>query len=189
MRGVRRTQISTVTSLIITKTKLTGVSVAELERFAVRARRSTKLRGEVAVLITTNEEIRELNRSFRRKDKPTDVLSFPSDARGMAGDIAISAEIAAENGEAMGHGLATELKILILHGMLHLGGYDHESDTGEMAEFEAKLREKLELPHGLIERASGGRTAAGSLPRRAAGRLVAAKVVKKSRTATARGRA
>ena len=93
-----------------------------------------------------------LNRRFRNKNQATDVLSFPSQAPGVAGDIAISLEIAAANAAELGHDLATEVKILILHGMLHLAGYDHEIDDGEMQTREAELRKKCKLPVGLIER-------------------------------------
>jgi len=96
--------------------------------------------------------MRSLNRRFRGKNKATDVLSFPSQAPGVAGDIAISLEIAARNADALGHDLGTEVKILILHGMLHLAGYDHEIDDGEMQAREASLRRKFKLPVGLIER-------------------------------------
>lgn len=99
--------------------------------------------------------MRTLNRTFRKINKPTDVLSFPSVTPGVAGDIAISLEIAAENAAELGHPLATEVKVLILHGMLHLAGYDHEIDDGEMHEREAALRKKLKLPVGLIERIHG----------------------------------
>jgi probable rRNA maturation factor len=93
-----------------------------------------------------------LNRRFRGKNKATDVLSFPSQTPGVAGDIAISLEIASANAAELGHDLATEVKILILHGMLHLAGYDHEIDDGEMLAREAGLRQELKLPVGLIER-------------------------------------
>lgn len=93
-----------------------------------------------------------LNRRFRKKNRATDVLSFRSQAPGVAGDIAISLEIAAANAAELGHDLATEVKILILHGMLHLAGFDHEIDDGEMLAREASLRKKLKLPVGLIER-------------------------------------
>jgi probable rRNA maturation factor len=126
--------------------------MASLERFASSAQRAVRLRGEIAILITSSASIRLLNRDFRGKDKPTDVLSFPSAAKGLAGDIAISAQIAKKQAKALGHTLATELKVLILHGMIHLAGHDHESDDGEMAALEAKLRAKLKLPQGLIER-------------------------------------
>jgi len=93
--------------------------------------------------------VQELNRRFRRKNKPKDVLSFP---REQGGDIAISAEIALENARRYGHSAAEEIKILVLHGMLHLSGYDHESDNGRIAAREARLRAQLRLPDSLIER-------------------------------------
>lgn len=124
-------------------------------RFASRAKTAVRLRGEVAVLVTGNREIQKLNKDFRKKDEPTDVISFPSDVKGVAGDIAISADIANKNALALGHEAAAELKILILHGMLHLAGFDHEADAGEMARKEAKLRKQLGLPMGLIERVNG----------------------------------
>src|SRR3974390_3640302 len=93
-----------------------------------------------------------LNRRVRKKNRPTDVLTFPSASGGLAGDIAISLEIAAANATELGHPLATEVKVLILHGMLHLAGYDHEIDDGEMQAREAELRKKFNLPGGLIER-------------------------------------
>ena len=102
------------------------------------------------ILITSNQRLRDLNRRFRRKDRPTDVLSFPNPGGG--GDIAISAGIAAENAARYGHAPVEELKILILHGMLHLAGYDHERDNGEMAAREAALRRQLGLPNSLTER-------------------------------------
>lgn len=113
------------------------------------------MRGEVAVLVTGNREIKKLNKEFRRKDKPTDVISFPSETEGVAGDIAISADIAQQNAQILGHEVAAELKVLILHGMLHLAGFDHEVDDGQMARKEARLRKQLGLPVGLIERANG----------------------------------
>src|SRR5947209_7453242 len=109
-----------------------GVSRPELERFAARARRALGLRGEVNVLVARNAELRRLNREFRRKDKPTDVLSFPSAGKGFAGDIAISADIARANARRLGHSATRELQVLTLHGLLHLAGYDHEADSGEM---------------------------------------------------------
>lgn len=142
-----------VNSLIITDIRLNGISRTALAEFARQAARAAKLRGEFSVLLTSSDEVRRLNREFRRKDKPTDVLSFPSEADGLAGDIAICVEIAREQASQHGHSLATELRILILHGILHLAGHDHETDDGEMAALESKLRTKLGLSHGLIERA------------------------------------
>src|SRR2546423_4358072 len=125
------------------------IKTAELHRFLRRAQREIGLAGQVDVRITSNREMRRLNREFRGKDKPTDVLSFPADHNGkvkVADDIAISSEIAQENAKAIGHPVQTELKILLLHGLLHLAGHDHQSDKGEMSDLEQKLRAKLKLP-------------------------------------------
>lgn len=127
------------------------ISQRELTLFTSKARRAIGLAGELSVRITSVRELQELNRRFRRKNKPTDVLSFPSLVGG-GGDIAVAREIAASNAAALGHSLITELKILILHGLLHLAGFDHESDRGEMTAREAELRQELGLPFGLIER-------------------------------------
>ena len=85
---------------------------------------------------------------------------MPGLVSGLAGDIAISAEIAAQNARHLGHSAAQEIKILVLHGILHLAGYDHESDRGTMARKEVRLRKSLGLPSGLIER-SGLRASSG----------------------------
>jgi probable rRNA maturation factor len=79
----------------------------------------------------------------------------------MAGDIAISADMALKSGREFGHGQLTELKILILHGMLHLSGMDHETDDGQMARRERRLRRELGLPEGLIERTDEAKRARG----------------------------
>jgi probable rRNA maturation factor len=135
------------------------LSATTLERFVLRARRAIHLRSMVNVLVTNSSELRALNRRFRRVDKTTDVLSFPAPeverntARGVAGDVAISADIARENAARLGHSAADEVKILTLHGILHLAGFDHERDHGEMARRESRLRRQLKLEAGLIERA------------------------------------
>jgi probable rRNA maturation factor len=144
-------------ALVILQKRVVGLTQLALDRFVTRARRAAGVRAEVNVLVTSNDELQELNRRFRGKDQPTDVLSFPA-LPGLkpqyAGDIAISAEIAAHNARALGHTVAEEIKILVLHGMLHLRGYDHERDDGRMARREKKLRGDLRLPIGLIERAA-----------------------------------
>jgi probable rRNA maturation factor len=136
--------------VIILDKPLDDVNEGELARFAHRAQKLAGVSGEVAVLITDSRRVRTLNRRFRKKDKATDVLSFP---RETGGDIAISAQIAARNAMRYGHPTAQELKILVLHGLLHLAGYDHETDKGEMAAREAVLRKRLKLPASLIDRA------------------------------------
>lgn len=124
-----------------------------LEDFVREARRAAGLRGDVSVLITGNSKMRELNSRFRGKNSATDVLSFPAaQSNGFAGDVAISLDIATRNARALGHSVADEIRILILHGILHLAGYDHEKDRGKMEAKETALRRKLALPTGLIER-------------------------------------
>jgi probable rRNA maturation factor len=145
--------------MIVFETAVDNVSQKELQRFARRAQEMAGVSGEVDILIAGNRRLQELNRRFRRKDKPTDVLSFP---RPEGGDIAISADIALENAGRYGHGATEELKILVLHGMLHLAGYDHEADNGRMAKAEAQLRARLKLPASLIDRAGS----AGAMKRR-----------------------
>jgi probable rRNA maturation factor len=141
------------TMVILNKT-MPRLSQLSLERFLMRAKRAAGLRGEVNVLLTNSRELRALNARFRKKDRPTDVLSFPSAFQNgeSAGDIAISTEIAKENARRLRHRLADEVRILMLHGLLHLAGYDHESDSGAMDTKERRLRKKLGLPVGLIQR-------------------------------------
>jgi probable rRNA maturation factor len=142
--------------LVTLKRRMAGLSGAMLAGFVLRARRVVGLKGTVNVLVTGSSEMRVLNRRFGGKDKPTDVLSFPALARieggKFAGDVAVCADIAARNALRLGHSGVEEVKILTLHGVLHLAGYDHESDNGGMARKESKLRRELGLPTGLIER-------------------------------------
>lgn len=142
-----------------------------LTRFLRRAQNAVGLAGEVDVLLTSDEEIRRLNRTFRKKNKATDVLSFPAPEELFeehAGDLAISLDTAALQAESFGHSLNDEVKILLLHGLLHLAGMDHEVDSGEMAAREAELRAELKLPGSLIERVSAprARSKPGSATRR-----------------------
>ena len=102
-------------------------------------------------LITTDGRLRSLNLRFRNKDAATDVLTFPP-ANGGAGEIAISYDRAAEQAAGLGHTIDQELRILMLHGLLHLAGMDHETDGGEMARAETRWRKRLGLTRGLIER-------------------------------------
>jgi len=136
-------------------------------------------RGAVAIALVGDAHIRSLNRRYRRKDRTTDVLSFPADrparreaesapgAPRMAegrreaglGDIVIASGLARRQAKEAGHSAQTELRVLALHGLLHLLGYDHEAarDAGRMARMEARLRRKGGLHVGLIERASSRR--------------------------------
>jgi probable rRNA maturation factor len=109
----------------------------------------------IACLVTDDGELRRLNKKFRGKNAATDVLSFPSGGgNGIAGDLAISADRAKAQAAEHGHSIEDELRILILHGALHLAGMDHETDSGEMARAEVRWRKRLGLPGGLIGRAA-----------------------------------
>lgn len=154
--------------MIILRKPVAGVSESSLARFLGKASRAVNLKGSVHVLVTSNRELQALNRRFRGNDKPTDVLSFPpmaDFASGIAGDIAISAEIAAKNAKQLGHSTAAEIKTLALHGILHLAGYDHELDRGAMAKKEQRLRISLGLPVSLIERGAANKVRGARPPR------------------------
>jgi probable rRNA maturation factor len=136
------------------KYKLNAAAKRQLTRFA-RTLEARVAEGKgFECLIADDRELRRLNAAFLNHDYPTDVLSFPSsaDAR-MLGEIAISIERAAEQAEQFGHTLLEELQVLMLHGVLHLAGYDHETDGGAMAAAEQRWRSKFSLPQTLIERA------------------------------------
>jgi len=127
------------------------------------------VRGAVAIALVSDARIRALNRAYRGKDTATDVLSFPTDdepripgrrppaaGRRPVGDIAIATGVARRQARAEGHSYAMELKVLALHGLLHLLGYDHDDpgDAGRMARVERRLRARGGLSSGLIERTS-----------------------------------
>jgi probable rRNA maturation factor len=127
-----------------------------------------RARGDVAIALLSDARVRRLNQRYRRKDAPTDVLSFPADADDPSpgggrhvGDIVIATGVARRQARDAGHRYETELRVLALHGLLHLLGYDHHdaADGGRMARLEARLRRKGGLGAGLIERAGGGRSA------------------------------
>jgi len=115
---------------------------SDLVKRAARGRRIT-------CLITNDRELRRLNRTFRGKNYATDVLSFPTNG---GGEIAISLDRAMAQAREHGHAAADEVRILMLHGVLHLTGMDHETDSGQMARAEMRWRRRLGLPCGLIER-------------------------------------
>jgi probable rRNA maturation factor len=147
----------------------TALGKRDLNRFLACAAKALGLTGEFSVLLTGDERLRALNLQFRGKDKATDVLSFPSLPEaangGLGGDLAISLETALVQAAAYGHTLQMEVKILILHGLLHLAGYDHERDQGQMRRRETRLRKQFALPAGLVERS---KAADHPRPRRAA---------------------
>jgi probable rRNA maturation factor len=124
----------------------------EVWRFAARLRRSLAGGREFAVAIASDAVVRRANRLFRGVRATTDVLSFPDGGKGRLGDVLISAPRARRQGQALGHSTEDELKILLLHGVLHLLGQDHERDAGRMRRLEQRWRRKLGLSAGLIER-------------------------------------
>lgn len=137
---------------VLTRSGASPLSAAEVRRLIEGAGACVGAPGgEVGVLFTGDAEIRSLNRRFRGKDRPTDVLAFPDgalQAEGppMIGEIAISVPAARRNAVRAGHPPRREISCLLIHGFLHLMGYDHEVDGGEMASLEGEIRSVL-LPH------------------------------------------
>lgn len=108
-----------------------------------------------SVVVSEDSEVRAANRRFRAADRSTDVLSFPDGEDRYLGDILISARMAAAQAGERGHTVEQEIETLALHGLLHLAGFDHETDDGQMRAQEQLLRRRHGLPCGLIERADG----------------------------------
>jgi probable rRNA maturation factor len=139
-----------------------GVSRRDLRVFMKRLETEVAGGRAFCCLIAGDAQLQRLNREFRGKDYPTDVLSFPSqkhplpDGRGSVtcGEIAISYDAARRQSGEFGHSIDREIQILMLHGLLHLLGMDHETDRGRMLSVERKWRNRLGLPAGLIERVS-----------------------------------
>lgn len=143
--------------LLIFAVATPGVDRRALREFAQRLRQEVAGGRPFCCRITTDREVRELNRRFLGEDRATDVLSFPSgEGLGPLGDIAIAFPYARRQAAAIGHPVETELRVLLLHGVLHLLGYDHETDGGRMRRAEQSWRRRLGLPHGLIGRAERG---------------------------------
>ena len=138
---------------ILNNQKKVRLALRPLDRFSERARRALKLKPQSAALaFVTDAEIARLNKKYRKKNKPTDVLSFPAQSaqpspnkNRFLGDIAIAPAVARRYAKKNGRTLQSEICILILHGLLHLLGYDHETDRGQMDRVEHKLRRKLGL--------------------------------------------
>ncbi len=139
--------------MILNRQRRVRVPLAELETFLSRARRALRLpANSFTVCLVTNAEIARWNRTYRGKRGPTDVLSFPADSKRSSrlplpylGDIAIAPAVALRNARRFGREAEDEMRILLLHGMLHLMGYDHETDNGQMDRRERRLRRKLGL--------------------------------------------
>ena|SRR5215471_7593553 len=134
------------------------VRPAAIRRFARVLESKVSKGGYFDCLITSSHALRRMNRDWRGKDQVTDVLSFPVQdglqRSRFLGDIAISEARARMQARAYGHSVETEIYILMLHGLLHLMGLDHETDSGRMARLERRFRGQLGLPVGLIERAA-----------------------------------
>jgi len=163
-------KITEMEPTIIFQRPVSGLSHRALTQFVVQACRAAGLKGSVTVMVTHSREMRSLNARFRGKNYPTDVLSFPPPALdvGFAGDVAVSLDIATRNARSLGHSIGQEVQVLVLHGILHLAGYDHEGDLGEMAEKEQRLRRRFRLPTGLTERVHSRRQPKGASPARPA---------------------
>lgn len=133
--------------MILNRQTRIRLSLGDIERFAGRARRMAGAKSSFTVCLMDDRAIRALNARFRGRRKATDVLSFPSGSRqnGFLGDIAISVQTARRNARREGHSLLEEVKLLVLHGLLHLLGYDHETDSGQMTRKELRLRRRLGL--------------------------------------------
>lgn len=111
-----------------------------------------RARGTVVVAMISDARMRKINKQFRRKDYATDVLSFPALMPGELGELAIATGVLRRQAREAGHSERVEARVLALHGLLHLLGYDHETDHGEMRRAEERLRRRARLPHGLIRR-------------------------------------
>ncbi len=140
--------------MILNRQKRVRVALPPLEKFARQVRRELRLDGrEVAICLVSDAEMARLNKTYRGKQDPTDVLSFPASEAASSrrasskslGDIAIAPMVARRNAKRGGRTLPDELRILILHGVLHLMGYDHERDSGQMERRERLLRRRLGL--------------------------------------------
>lgn len=141
-------------STILFRVPARGIRRRELRAFVRRLETEIAAGRPFCCLIAGDADLRRLNRQFRKKDYATDVLSFPSGQPDQLGELAISVDRARAQAADLGHSVDEELRILMLHGVLHLTGLDHERDNGRMARAETRWRKRLGLPAGLIERAS-----------------------------------
>jgi probable rRNA maturation factor len=143
--------MSPLQSALLFQVDTPGLSRRGLRAFLKRLEQEVGEGRAFCCLIAGDHELQRLNREFRKRDYATDVLSFPSE---LLGEIAISYAAAQRQSAEYGHSVEQEIKILMLHGLLHLLGMDHETDHGHMLSAERKWRIHLGLPAGLIERVS-----------------------------------
>jgi probable rRNA maturation factor len=130
--------------VLLNRQRRRRVDRSRLGRVLRGAARALRVTGEVALVLTGDAPVRRLNARYRKKDKPTDVLSFPGPGGDAGlGDIVISVETAEKNARTLGRTLPQELDVLALHGFLHVLGYDHETDDGTMDRLERRLRRRL----------------------------------------------
>lgn len=132
--------------VLLNRQRRKRVDARRLRRLLGRAAHALQVTGEIALVLTGDRAIRRLNSRYRGKNAPTDVLSFPGEGgEAGLGDVVISVESAARNARGLGRTLPQELDVLALHGLLHVLGYDHESDDGSMDRLERRLRRRLGL--------------------------------------------
>ena len=137
--------------MIVNRQRRVPIAIEPLQQFYERVQRELGFAPEsVTIQLISDDSMARLNQTYRKKHGPTDVLSFPANglrrragASGYIGDIAISPETARRNARRFSRSLPREMRILILHGMIHLAGFDHETDDGEMDRFERRLRKRL----------------------------------------------
>jgi probable rRNA maturation factor len=130
--------------VLLNRQRRQKVSSARLRRVLGGAAEALRVGGEVSLVLAGDRLLRRLNRDFRGKDRPTDVLSFPGDGgEAGLGDVVISVETAGRNARRLGRSLLQELDVLALHGFLHVLGHDHETDGGAMDRLERRLRKQL----------------------------------------------
>jgi probable rRNA maturation factor len=128
----------------VTGAAIPRLSRAEIAAFTGRVLRALRENRDISLAFVDDESMKALNKRFRKKNKTTDVLTFPSDDS-YASDIIISVEQAKRQAQDEKHSLATEIRYLIVHGVIHSLGYDHETDDGEMNALELKVRAKVGL--------------------------------------------
>jgi rRNA maturation RNase YbeY len=130
--------------VLLNRQRRRQVRPARVRRVLRGAARILGVRGEISLVLAGDGLLRRLNREYRGKDRPTDVLSFPGDGgEAGLGDVVISLATAERNARGLGRTLPQELDLLALHGFLHVLGYDHEADDGTMDRLEARLRKRL----------------------------------------------